>query len=82
MEVWKEHLLTSDEQDAFEQEGYFVVEDALSPDEVDRINAAMDRCEIESRSSFRIRGKRDARISTSSPGVTCPVAFTLRVTTI
>ena len=49
MEVWKEHLLTSDEQDAFEQEGYFVVENALSPDEVDRINAAMDRCEIESR---------------------------------
>lgn len=58
MEVWKENLLTSDEHDAFEQEGYFVVENALSPDEVDRINAAMDRCEIQSRNAKGVEAEK------------------------
>lgn len=49
MNEWKQHLLTTAESEAFDRDGYFVVENALSPDQVDRANAAMNRCEREAR---------------------------------
>jgi hypothetical protein len=49
MDVWKEHLLTAEEQKGFETDGYFLVENALSAGHVVRLCEAMDRCETEAR---------------------------------
>lgn len=38
-----EHRLTEDERVAFERDGFFVVQDAMSPDTVDRMTQAVDR---------------------------------------
>lgn len=47
--AWKDHLLSPAEKAAFDANGWFVVENALSGDDVDRLNAAMARCEREAR---------------------------------
>ena len=43
------HRLTESERTAFENDGYFMVPDALSPDMVNRVEAVMDRLDAEVR---------------------------------
>ena len=44
-----EHGLTAAERETFERDGYFVVENALEPDHVTRLLAALDRVDDEGR---------------------------------
>ena len=44
------HRLTDAERSAFEKQGYFIVKDALPPDLVKKVEAAMDRLNAEYRS--------------------------------
>jgi ectoine hydroxylase len=61
MTEWKDHLLTEEERQAFDTDGYFLVKDALASETVDRVNAAMDKCEREAREEKD--GKGDGRLN-------------------
>ena len=45
------HLLTDEEYRQFEEQGYFVVENALPPQLVERLTAALDRIDAEDRTA-------------------------------
>ncbi len=46
-----DHLLTEEEERKFDEEGFFLVEDAIPPDLVVRLTAAVDRIDAEERAA-------------------------------
>ena len=44
-----DYCLTGEESEKFEEDGYFIVEDVLSPDQTERLSAATDRIDAEHR---------------------------------
>ena len=44
-----DYRLTEDERLAFERDGYFIIEDVLSPDHVERLITVTDRIDAEHR---------------------------------
>ena len=46
-----DHLLTEEEHRQFEEEGYFIIEDAIPPALVDRLTAAVDRIDAAERAA-------------------------------
>jgi ectoine hydroxylase-related dioxygenase (phytanoyl-CoA dioxygenase family) len=47
--VCLDHLLTEEESDQFERDGYLILPEVLSPDETDRLEAVTDRLDAEAR---------------------------------
>jgi hypothetical protein len=50
-----DHLLTEQERHQFEKDGYLIVEDAIPPDLVTRLTAAVDRIDAQERAARRTK---------------------------
>jgi phytanoyl-CoA hydroxylase len=66
--AWREvttplRLLRPEQRRAFEREGYLVLPGAVSPDELAKLTAALDRCEAETEAQLRTLREGDAFIA-------------------
>ena len=58
-----DHVLTEQERDQFERDGYLIIEDALEPDHVHRLKEAVDRVAAAERDEHQIPPDKRVRVN-------------------